>query len=37
MKEELIENYDEDYGMIPEENPAHVYQGKNFPDWSQFD
>jgi len=37
MKEELIENYDEDYRMIPHENPAHIYQEEVFPDYTLFD
>lgn len=37
MKGELLEDRDEDYGMIPEDNPAHCYVAKKWPDYSQFD
>ena len=36
MREELIENHDDNYGMMPAENPAHIYTGESFPDWTQF-
>jgi hypothetical protein len=37
MKEELLADSDEDYGMIPDSNPAHYYRQKSWPDHSQFD
>jgi len=37
MKEELIASGDEDYGMVPGDNPAHSYGSGSWPDWSQFD
>lgn len=37
MKAELLEDRDEDYGMIPEDNPAHhVVADTRWPDYSQF-
>ena len=36
MKEELLADGDEDYGMTPEDNPAHNYRGGTFPDWEQL-
>ncbi len=36
MKEELLASGDEDYGMIPQENPAHIYTETSFPDWEQL-
>lgn len=37
MKSELLEDGDEGYNMISEDNPAHYCVPKRFPDWSQFD
>jgi len=36
MKSELLEDGDEGYNMITEDNPAHYQKAKRFPDWSQF-
>ena len=37
MKFELLGNADDDYRLIKEENPAHSYKKKSWPDWEQFD
>lgn len=36
MKSELLEDGDENYGMICDNNPAHYNIAKRFPDWSQL-
>lgn len=38
MRAELLEDFDEDYGMMPNDNLArpHGYGLKRWPDWSQF-
>jgi len=37
MKAELLEDRDENYGMIAEDNPARPHVAKRWPDYSQFD
>jgi hypothetical protein len=37
MKSELLEDGDEGYNMITEDNPAHYHKAERWPDWSQFD
>ena len=39
MRAELLEDFDEDYGMMPDDNLArpHGYGITRWPDWSQFD